>query len=188
MIKNSVIAASLFVASVSFANAAVTNGSLNFNWQGVIPADPITTGDWKFTDALGADYVPTTQMLTFQKSPDKSMLANSASNVSFFINSNTTELNKVSVYLGSNPISSGLEGSKQLTLATTTTPTNDQISIVMNGLPLQVGSAKTVDLAGVAGNQALIELSVSAKIGETSYKPGSSVSFSAPIIFAVDLK
>lgn len=53
MKKNLLITSVLAMATVSGSVlAAVTNGQLTFNWQGVVPSAPVTQSSWAFVNGL----------------------------------------------------------------------------------------------------------------------------------------
>ncbi|HDI1214986.1 TPA: Cro/Cl family transcriptional regulator [Aeromonas hydrophila] len=188
MMKKTLIAASLTLIA-GMANAAVTNGQLTFSWQGTTPAAPVVPGDFKFTDATGTDWTPSNVSLNMTTSSDGSLSMNSANNMEFFISGSgsTTALNSIKVYLGSNPVSTGFVGSKQLALATTAAPSNDQVAVLLNSQPLQVGSGNATTLNGVTGLQHQVSLSIAAKAASGSFTETTVVGFSVPVIFSVDL-
>lgn len=184
MLKHSLFALSLVAAGV--AHAAVENGSLSFNWSGTTPADPIIPASWSFTDAVGAAFTPTTTSLVMTTLPDGTLEIDSIANQSFFITSEGGTLNSVDAYLGSNPVSSGFVGAKQLALATTATPAADQVAILMNGQPLKVGAANKVSVGG-SGSQRSVDIGLAAKAAQSSFTEKTVIGFSVPVIFAVDI-
>lgn len=187
MMKKTLIAASLMLTA-GMANAAATNGSLSFNWQGTTPAAPIVAGTWKFKDAMGNDYTPATAALNFVTNSDGSLSINSATNNAFFITvEGSGTLSTIGAYLGNSPVSSGFVASKQLALSTTASPAEDQVAVLMNNQPLAVGSSNSVSVTGVSGTQKEVSLSLAAKASASSFAEKTVVGFSVPVIFAVDI-
>ncbi|WP_421335587.1 Cro/Cl family transcriptional regulator [Aeromonas veronii] len=183
MLKHSLLALTLIAGA---AQAAVENGSLNFNWQGTTPADAVVPASWKFTDAVGGDYTPTTSALNMSVGGNGVLEINSAANHSFFITATTGTLNSVDAYLGTNPVSSGFVASKQLALATSATPADDQVAILMNNQPLKVGAANKIPVGGT-GAQRSVDISLAAKAAASTFAEKSVIGFSVPVIFAVDI-
>ncbi|WP_379976408.1 Cro/Cl family transcriptional regulator (plasmid) [Edwardsiella ictaluri] len=180
------LALAALLAAPLYASAAVTNGQLTFTWQGTIPAQRLAA-DWRFTDALGADYIPAPQTLTTAvDSTDNTLTLTTTSPVTFNIQSDSV-INGISAYLASAPIAVGFKGSRQLALRDALgAPANNQILITLNNAALKVGSANAIDVVG-AGSDRPISLGLYAKVSGDGYGAGSSVSFTTPVVFAVDL-
>ncbi|AIJ07448.1 MULTISPECIES: hypothetical protein [Edwardsiella] len=177
--------AALLVAPL-YASADVTNGQLTFTWQGTIPAR-VLSGDWKFVDALGNDYVSTPQTLSTSVDADNNVNLNTSSPVTFNIKSNTGSINGITAYLASAPVATGFKGSRQLDLQeTSTAPENNKVLITINGQALKVGSSDAVTVTG-SGNDRPISLGLYAKATQDAYDAGSSVSFTTPVVFGVDI-
>lgn len=213
--KTKLIALSVLAASVVSASsmAAITDGQLDFNWQGVIPTNPITssTASWAFVDGFDNIYSPTTEQLTVKLDDKGDMTAASVKPYDFFIipvdtaklaSSNTLpaigahvdrsttatfSANGVKAYLGANPVSTGLNGGKQLTLAKDVVAKEGEVAIVLNGLPLAVGSLAAIDLNTMATKDVHVNIAFNAKANKVDVTENASINFVAPVIFSVDV-
>ncbi|AIJ07050.1 MULTISPECIES: hypothetical protein [Edwardsiella] len=173
------------LAAPLYASAVVTNGQLTFTWQGTIPAQKLAS-DWKFVDALGADFIPAPQTLTTAVDTNDKLTLTTTSPVTFYIQSDSN-INGINAYLASAPIAVGFKGSRQLALQdTAAAPGDNQVLITINGEPLKVGNSDAITVTG-AGNDRPINLGLYAKATRDAYDAGSSVSFTTPVVFAVDL-
>ncbi len=184
------------------AAGAVTNGQLTFNWQGVVPASPVTSSAWAFVDGLDIPFTPATEALNIISNTNTVDMT-AVKPTSFFIvpvktpvapgapvtRDDAATVNKINAFLGSAPVSGGFVGNKQLALATTATPTEGEVAITLNGQPLKVGSAAPLSVAPTTGGGSAtpIEISMSAKAALTDVTDGAAVSFTAPVVFAVDI-
>ncbi|EBC6662448.1 Cro/Cl family transcriptional regulator [Salmonella enterica] len=194
-------AMTLVVLSGSAA-AAATNGQLTFNWQGVVPTAPVTSGAWAFVDGLDIPFTPVTEALNIVSNA-ASVDITALKPTSFFIvpvtgpvtagvpvTRNTTgTVNSINAFLGSAPVSGGFVGNKQLNLSTATTPAVGEVAITLNGQSLKVGSASPLSVtpSAAAGSETPIEISMSAKAAPSDVTDGAAVSFTAPVVFAVDI-
>lgn len=184
--KKSILALALITAPL-LAQAAVTQGQLTFTWQGTVPAEDLASTAWKFTDALGNDYVPTPVALQSIVNEDKSLNLVTQSPASFEIRSNANNLNSVSAYLASTPANTGF--TSPLTLKTElAAPANNEVIVLLNGMPLKVGSGNSTIIENSIGNTATnMDLALYAKIANANYTPGGSVSFTTPVVFSVNI-
>ncbi|AIJ07083.1 MULTISPECIES: hypothetical protein [Edwardsiella] len=180
------LALAALLAAPLYASAVVTNGQLTFTWQGTIPAQRLAS-DWKFVDALGADFIPAPQTLTTAvDTNDNKLTLTTSSPVTFYIQSDSN-INGINAYLASAPIAVGFKGSRQLALQdTAAAPGDNQILITLNNDALKVGSANAINVVD-PGNDRPISLGLYAKVTRDGYDAGSSVSFTTPVVFAVDL-
>ncbi|EPF0242749.1 Cro/Cl family transcriptional regulator [Escherichia coli] len=192
-------ALSLAIISGS-AVSAVTTGQLTFNWQGVVPTAPVTGSGWAFVDSLDIPYSPGTEQVNIVLDDvTKSISVTGVKPYDFFIVpvtgsvtpgtavSRGTTLNNVKAYLGSAPISGGFIGNKQLALSTTDTAADGQVAVTLNGRVLKVGNvnASQVDVTG--GKESHVVIDVNAKATAADVSEGASISFTAPVVFAVDI-
>ncbi len=185
--QKTLIAASLMLIT-GMANAAVTNGSLSFNWQGTTPAAPVVASGWKFTDAVGADFTPSSAALNFATNTDGTLAINSANNIDFFVTAENGTLNSLGAYLGSAPVSSGFIASKQLALASSATPGSDEVAVLLNNQALSVGSGSSTTITGVSGKtNTPVSLGLAAKVSASNFSEKTVVGFTVPVIFAVDV-
>ncbi|MEG0007353.1 MAG: hypothetical protein RR721_08515 [Aeromonas sp.] len=125
--------------------------------------------------------------MNFTSNSDGSLSINSASNLDFFITAQNGTLNAIDAYLASAPVSSGFVSSKQLSLASSTTPGSDEVAVLLNNQALSVGSGSKTSVSSVSGNQKAISLGLVAKASASSFAEKTVVGFSVPVIFAVDL-
>ncbi|PLC60645.1 Cro/Cl family transcriptional regulator [Citrobacter sp. L55] len=200
--KNTTLVASalsLAIISVS-ASAGVTTGQLTFNWQGVVPTAPVTGTGWAFVDGLDIPYTPgTEQVNVVMDNTTKAISVTGVKPYDFFIVPVTgtitpgtavtrgTTMNTVKAYLGSEPVSGGFIGNKQLALSTTDTAADGQVSITLNGKVLKVGNVNASDVAVTDAKESHVVIDVNAKATATDVAEGSSISFTAPVVFAVDI-
>ena len=202
--KKSLFAVSvLSIAIVSgSAAAAVTTGQLNFNWQGLVPTAPVTNTAWAFVDALDMPYTPGTEQLNVVlDNTTKGLTATGVKKYDFFVVPITgaatpgtpvtrgTTLNSVKAYLGSAPVSSGFVGNKQLTLSTAAAAADGEVAITMNGTALSVGSATSTTVPVTAGTnpEAHVVIDMNAKAASADVIEGGAISFTAPVVFSVDI-
>ncbi|EBK2664553.1 Cro/Cl family transcriptional regulator [Salmonella enterica subsp. enterica serovar Enteritidis] len=192
-------ALTLMLASGS-AMAAVTNGQLTFNWQAVVPTAPVTSTAWAFVDGLDMPFVPGTEQLNITRT-GTGIKAVSLKPYDFFIvpvtgditngtpvtRDATKSLHSVNVFLGSSPVSNGLVGNKQLALSSAKEATDGQIAINVNGQPLKVGSTSPVLIGKDSDKEEHIAIEMNASVAKTDVQDGASLSFVAPVIFAVDI-
>ncbi|EAA5441615.1 Cro/Cl family transcriptional regulator [Salmonella enterica subsp. diarizonae] len=199
--KNTILASVLALTAVSgSAMAAVTTGQLTFNWQGVIPVVPVTGNAWAFVDGRDIPYIPGTEQLNISRTAT-GIKAVSGKAYDFFIVPITgtvtagtpvtrdaaKTLNSVNAFLGSNPVSGGLTGNKQLTLSTTPDAADGQIAVNINGTPLKVGSTAAVAVGKASDKEEHVVIDMNASIATADVKDGASLTFTAPVVFAVDV-
>lgn len=201
--KKKVLASALtFVLASGSAMAAVTTGQLTFNWQAVVPTAPVTSTAWAFVDGLDIPFVPGTEQLNIARTAT-GIKAVSLKPYDFFIVSvdttatitngtpvkrdTTKPLLSTKVFLGSMPVSNGLVGNKQLELSTTKDAVDGQIAINVNGKPLKVGSNAATSIGSATDHEEHIVIDMNASIPNADVKDGASLSFVAPVIFAVDI-
>lgn len=193
----STLSMAIFTGSVT---AAVTNGQLNFNWQGVVPTAPVTNTAWAFVDGLDIPYVPGTEQLNVTLDSMKDITVTGVKAYDFFVVPITgtatpgtpvtrgTTLNSVKAYLGSAPVSGGFVGNKQLKLSTANQAVAGEVAVTLNGTSLKVGSVNstTVNIS-TGANEAHVAIDLNAKAASADVAEGSSISFTAPVVFAVDI-
>ncbi|ECQ0259042.1 Cro/Cl family transcriptional regulator [Salmonella enterica] len=201
--KKKVLASALtFVLASGSAMAAVTTGQLTFNWQAVVPTAPVTSTAWAFVDGLDIPFVPGTEQLNIARTAT-GIKAVSLKPYDFFIvpvgttstitngtpvkRDTTKPLLATKVFLGSMPVSNGLVGNKQLELSTTKDAVDGQIAINVNGKPLKVGSNAATSIGSATDHEEHIVIDMNASIPNADVKDGASLSFVAPVIFAVDI-
>ncbi|EAB9740930.1 Cro/Cl family transcriptional regulator [Salmonella enterica subsp. diarizonae serovar 16:z10:e,n,x,z15] len=201
--KKKVLASALtFVLASGSAMAAVTTGQLTFNWQAVVPTAPVTSTAWAFVDGLDIPFVPGTEQLNIARTAT-GIKAVSLKPYDFFIvpvdttstitngtpvkRDTTKPLLATKVFLGSMPVSNGLVGNKQLELSTTKDAVDGQIAINVNGKPLKVGSNAATSISLATDHEEHIVIDMNASIPNADVKDGASLSFVAPVIFAVDI-
>ena len=203
--KKKLIALSILAASVVSASsmAAVTTGQLTFNWQGVIPTSPVVSSAWAFVDGLDNVFIPGTEQLRVNLDDKGDMTAVSVQPYDFFIVPvvasatsghidrdavKTFATNGIKAYLGTNPVSNGFNGDKQLTLATKALADASQVAITLNGTPLVVGSSGAIDVGmDTAKKEAHVSIELNTKVEKADITEGGSISFTAPVIFAADI-
>ncbi|EMJ9669136.1 Cro/Cl family transcriptional regulator [Salmonella enterica] len=201
--KKKVLASALtFVLASGSAMAAVTTGQLTFNWQAVVPTAPVTSTAWAFVDGLDIPFVPGTEQLNIARTAT-GIKAVSLKPYDFFIvpvdttatitngtpvkRDTTKPLLATKVFLGSMPVSNGLVGNKQLELSTAKDAVDGQIAINVNGKPLKVGSNAATSIGSATDHEEHIVIDMNASIPNADVKDGASLSFVAPVIFAVDI-
>ncbi|EBH8950668.1 Cro/Cl family transcriptional regulator [Salmonella enterica] len=201
--KKIVLASALtFVLASGSAMAAVTTGQLTFNWQAVVPTAPVTSAAWAFVDGLDIPFVPGTEQLNIARTAT-GIKAVSLKPYDFFIvpvdntatitngtpvkRDTTKPLLATNVFLGSMPVSNGLVGNKQLQLSTVKDAVDGQIAINVNGKPLKVGSNAATTIGSATDHEEHIVIDMNASIPNADVKDGASLSFIAPVIFAVDI-
>lgn len=197
-----VSALSLAIMSGS-ASAAVANGQLTLNWQGVVPTAPVAATAWAFVDALDVPYVAGTEQLNISLDTTGNLTATGVKPYSFYIvpvtgtvtagtpvtRDPTANVNDIFAYLGTEPVSGGFVGNKQLDLAAAVVPADGEVAITLNGAALKVGSADQIKVphATAAGSATNISIDLSAKVAAADFTEGTSISFTAPVVFAVDI-
>lgn len=195
------LSALLMALTAGTASAAVTTGQLTFNWQGLVPTAPVTGTGWAFVDSLDFPFTPLAGQLSIVENTAGGFTATSTAPIDFFIKpvdgavtpgtavtpSTTVPLNGIQAYLGSNPVSGGLIGNKQLTPASTPTPTPGEVALTVNGAVLAVGAGAgiPVDLTGTT--EAHVSIDINANIADGDAAEGASITFNAPVVFAVDI-
>lgn len=197
---SSALAISLMSGTVM---AAETTGQLTFTWQAVIPSAPVLSNTWAFVDSLDMPFTPGTEQLRVIKT-DSGIQAVSVKPFDFFIapvDGTTavspgnkisrpvaaTTINSVKAFLASNPVSNGLVGNEQLVLSTNKDASDNQVAINLNGSPLKVGSTNATTIGNsVSGDQHVV-IDMNAKVTTGHYDDGASISFVAPVVFAVDI-
>ncbi|EMW3788908.1 Cro/Cl family transcriptional regulator [Salmonella enterica] len=184
------------------AMAAMTTGQLTFNWQAVVPSAPVTSTTWAFVDGRDIPFVPATEQLRVTRDTS-GIKAISVAPYDFFIvpvtgdvvngtpvtraASTTSIKNPVNVYLASSPISNGLVGNKQLDLSTDAQATAGKIAINVNGKPLKVGSGSPTTIGTANAKDEHVDIDMNASISNADVADGASISFVAPVVFAVDI-
>lgn len=203
MKKNLLVVSALAMAVMSgSALAAVTNGQLTFNWQGVVPTAPVTQTNWAFVDGLDMPFAPGTEQLNIViDATTKDIKATSVKPYDFFIvpvtgnvtagtpvtRDTTATLNSVNAFLSSTPVSNGFVGNKQLTLSTAAMATAGQVAINLNGQPLKVGSTNPTSVSVSNNKEAHVSIDMNAQAVSADVAEGASLSFVAPVTFAVDI-
>ncbi|EPC4783750.1 Cro/Cl family transcriptional regulator [Salmonella enterica] len=183
------------------AMAAVTTGQLTFNWQAVVPSAPINGTGWAFVDGLDMPFAPGTEQLRISRS-DTGIEAVSVKPFDFFIVPVTGKVetgvkvtrdgaanikNPVSVYLASNPVSNGLKSNKQLALSDSKIAKAGDVAINLNGNPLKVGSLAAITIGKATDKDEHVVIDMNASISNDDVDDGASISFVAPVVFAVDI-
>ncbi|ENB2032881.1 Cro/Cl family transcriptional regulator [Salmonella enterica] len=199
MLLSSALALSVMSGS---AMAAVTTGQLTFNWQAVVPSAPVTSTTWAFVDGRDIPFVPGTEQLRVTRD-DSGIKAVSVTPYDFFIvpvdgkvvegtpvtrAADTVNIkNAVKVYLASSPVSNGLVGNKQLALSTTAQAAAGNIAINVNGTPLKIGSLAATTIGKTSDKDEHVDIDMNASIAKADVADGASISFVAPVVFAVDI-
>ncbi|EIZ7192397.1 Cro/Cl family transcriptional regulator [Salmonella enterica] len=200
MLLSSALALSVISGS---AMAAVTTGQLTFNWQAVVPSAPVTGTGWAFVDGRDFPFEPGTEQLRVTRDASGGIKAVAVSPYDFFIvpvsgdvtagtpvtrAADTSSIkNAVKVYLASSPVSSGLAGNKQLDLSTSAQAEAGKIAITVNGTPLKVGSLAATTIGATGDKDEHVDIDMNASIAKTDVVDGASISFVAPVVFAVDI-
>lgn len=200
--KKTLLTISALALMQGSALAAVTNGQLTFNWQGVVPTSPVTQTNWAFIDGLNLPFTPVTEQLNIVvDSATKDVSITSAKPYDFYIapvtgaikagtpvtrDTNAT-MNSVNAFLASTPVSKGFVGNKQLILSGQAKATTGQVAINLNGQPLKVGSTSPTTITVNNNKEAHITMEVNAAADAASVNEGASLSFVAPVTFAVDI-
>ncbi|WP_336285973.1 Cro/Cl family transcriptional regulator [Citrobacter arsenatis] len=203
MKKNLLAVSALALAVMSgSAMAAVTNGQLTFNWQGVVPSAPVTQTTWAFVNGLDIPFIPSTEQLNIVvDTTTKDIKATSLKPYDFYIvpvtgavtpgtpvtRDATAVINSVNAFLSSVPVSNGFVGNKQLALSTTQMATVGQVAINLNGQPLKVGSTSPTSVSVSNDKEAHISIDMNAHAASVDVAEGASLSFTAPVTFAVDI-
>ncbi|WP_068870588.1 fimbrial protein [Edwardsiella tarda] len=186
--KKSILALALITTPL-LAQAAVTQGQLTFTWQATVPATEILSTSWKFTDATGNDYTPSVIALQASIDDNNSLNLVTQSPATFEIRSSraSNNLNLISAYLANVPNGTGIIS--PLTLKTTlAAPSDDEVVVVLNGQALKSGSSNAVTIQSTVNNTAAsMSLALYAKVSSGNYTPSSSISFSTPVIFSVNV-
>lgn len=198
MLLSSALALSVISGS---AMAAVTTGQLTFNWQAVVPSAPVTSSAWAFVDGRDIPFIPGTEQLRVTRD-DSGIKAVSVTPYDFFIvpvtgditdgtpvtrAADTVSLKSVNVYLASSPVSNGLVGNKQLDLSTDAQAGEGKIAININGKPLKVGASNPTLIGSATDKDEHVDIDMNASIAKADVADGASISFVAPVIFAVDI-
>lgn len=198
MLLSSALALSVISGS---AMAAVTTGQLTFNWQAVVPSAPVTSSAWAFVDGRDIPFIPGTEQLRVTRDAS-GIKAVSVNPYDFFIvpvtgsvedgkpvtrAADTASLKSVNVYLASSPVSNGLVGNKQLDLSTDAQAAAGKIAININGKPLKVGASNPTQIGAATDKDEHVDIDMNASIAKADVADGSSISFVAPVIFAVDI-
>ncbi|SPW25479.1 PCF8775 [Edwardsiella tarda] len=186
--KKSILALALITAPL-LAQATVTQGQLTFTWQATVPTVDILSTSWKFTDATGNDYTPSVIALQASIGNDNSLDLVTQSPATFEIRNAraSNNLNSISAYLASVPNGTGIIS--PLTLKTTlAAPSDNEVVVVLNDQALKSGSSNAVTIQNNINNtSATMSLALYAKVAQNNYTPGSSISFSTPVIFSVNV-
>ncbi|ELW0416423.1 Cro/Cl family transcriptional regulator [Salmonella enterica] len=198
MLLSSALALSVISGS---AMAAVTTGQLTFNWQAVVPSAPVTSSAWAFVDGRDIPFIPGTEQLRVTRDAS-GIKAVSVNPYDFFIvpvtgsvedgkpvtrAADTSSLKSVNVYLASSPVSNGLVGNKQLDLSTDAQAAAGKIAININGKPLKVGASNPTQIGAASDKDEHVDIDMNASIAKADVADGASISFVAPVIFAVDI-
>ncbi|EEF9634122.1 Cro/Cl family transcriptional regulator [Salmonella enterica] len=199
MLLSSALALSVISGS---AMAAATTGQLTFNWQAVVPSAPVTSSAWAFVDGQDIPFVPGTGQLRVTRDTS-GIKAVSVNPYDFFIVPVTgsvedgkpvtraaaaTVIKSVNVYLAGSPVSNGLVGNKQLDLSTEAQAAAGKIAININGKPLKVGASNPTKISSTATDKdEHVDIEMNASIAKADVADGASISFVAPVIFAVDI-
>ncbi|EBS5580250.1 Cro/Cl family transcriptional regulator [Salmonella enterica subsp. enterica serovar Newport] len=204
LLAMSVLGLAVVSGSAMAAGATVTNGQLTFNWQGVVPTAPVTQTTWAFVDGLDMPFTPGTEQLNIVVDPTtKNITATSVKPYDFFIvpvdatstitpgtpvkRDPTASLNKVEAFLSSTPVSNGFVGNKQLALSTTPVATDGEVAVTLNGQLLKVGSTNPTNVTVSNAKEAHVVIDMNAKAVAADVKEGASLSFVAPVTFAVSI-
>ncbi|MGY0151825.1 fimbrial protein [Edwardsiella tarda] len=186
--KKSILALALITAPL-LAQATGSQGQLTFTWQATVPATEILSTSWKFTDATGNDYTPSVIALQASIDDNDSLNLVTQSPATFEIRSSraSNNLNSISAYLANVPNGTGIIS--PLTLKTTlAAPSDDEVVVVLNGQALKSGSSNAVTIQSTVNNTAAsMSLALYAKVSLGNYTPSSSISFSTPVIFSVNV-
>lgn len=161
--------------------AASKDGNLNFNFQGTIPAKPVTPGDWSFVTLAGTAYNPTSINLA----------AVAQSNGGYDLETSSPEVFAVKVTAGAFTASSKI----QATLSSTSVSGSGLIgdtaalipSVKINGVTL-TSAAQDVLTPAAGATQATMSLTSSLEIPAANVNPtGGNVSTTSAIIFSADV-
>lgn len=189
--RKQLLALTLTLLSASLSSqAAVSNAQLSFSWVGTVPPATVAGSGWKFTDLLGNDFVPRAQTLQVITDADQKVNFITSQPVVFNLTSNNTNnLNRLDAYLAGQPNVTGLVGNKQLALTQTfTAPGDDEMLVSLNQQALKVGDTNKVQIASCASSTSCtVGLMLHAKVTQGNVAHGSTVNFTTPVVFAVDL-
>lgn len=175
-----VLLSGLVLSGIGGATAATTVGNLNFTFQGVVPASPVTPASWSFVDVAGTAYVPTTVSLSAAKQTDGSYILATSSPVNFGIKVSSGSTFTTSTNIGAALISTSVSGSGIEGSASSLTP-----SVVINGTTLTTSNAT---VAPASGSQVNLALTLSLPIPKASISAaGGGVSVAASVVFSVDI-
>lgn len=186
------------------AMAATETGSLTFNWQAVVPSAPVNGTSWAFVDAQDIPFIPASELLKIKRESNGNIQVNSLKPFEFFIapvkgevtsgkpvtRDGTKTIASVKAFLASTPISNGLVGSQQLNLGAGVKAAAGEISVVVNGQPLQLGVENPVEVVKsgtAAGKEARVTVDMNANIQKDKVIDGAGISFNAPVIFTVEI-
>ncbi|EFT4510252.1 Cro/Cl family transcriptional regulator [Salmonella enterica subsp. enterica serovar Stanley] len=185
------------------AMAATETGSLTFNWQAVVPSAPVNGTSWAFVDAQDIPFIPASELLKIKRESNGNIQVNSLKPFEFFVvpvssipsdgtpvvRDGAKTISSVKAFLASTPISNGLVGSQQLNLGTDVKAKAGEISVVVNGQPLQLGVENPVEVVSSAaqGKGARVTVDMNANIQKDKVIDGAGISFNAPVIFTVDI-
>ncbi|EDZ6276110.1 Cro/Cl family transcriptional regulator, partial [Salmonella enterica] len=174
---------------------------LTFNWQGVVPAAPVNSDAWAFVDGLDIPYTPGTEQLNILVDPaTKDASIASVKPYDFFIvpvtgpvtpgvavTRGAGPMNNMKAFLATNPISGGFVSNKQLAPAAGPQAVNGEVAVTLNGQIMKVGSTNAVTITPTAATEAHVLVDINAKAASADVQEGASVSFTAPVIFSVDI-
>lgn len=172
------LTAALFGVS-SYALAAPTEGNLNFSFQGVIPAEPSSPGEWGFFDTSGGEYRPGNISLSGSKLSDGSY--------QFLMDS--PEIFYIKPKSGAFTASSNIQATLAATSLSGTGLTGDTSTIIpsinINGETLS-NSAQSIGAA--TGGQVRIALTGNVVIPVANINTkGGNMTMTSAIIFSADI-
>ncbi|EUD07270.1 hypothetical protein [Providencia alcalifaciens] len=199
--KTKLIALAALIMSTT-SMAAVTTGELRFSWEGQVPTAPIVGSGWAFVNGSDIPYTPSVEQLNMSLDSTGKLTAVSAKPYEFFIvpvtgtptpgqpvnKDDAKTFNEIQAYLGSTPVSAGFAQNKQLQLSEQAIANDGQVSITLNGTPLKVGAQNPTPVTRSGNNKSgQVSIQLNAKAASTDITEGASVTFTAPVVFSVNI-
>ncbi|MEQ5127439.1 hypothetical protein ABN225_11635 [Providencia alcalifaciens] len=179
-LKTTVTAIALLFSAGSMAVESTL--PIQFQWQGIIPLAPTTTGSWKYVDPVtGADYVASMGVLDISGGSVKRVLPTP---VQIGLKANTggtfTASTNIKAFLATQPTYVGLTGT-----APAATPT-----IYVNGVTLVEGAANAVTVGNTGATPSnIIPLTITGngQLAAGTYSDGDAVILTASLMMTADI-
>ncbi len=177
LIATAVTLGTVLISSSAFS--AITDGNLNFSFQGFIPPKVITPGSWEFVDISGASYTPSTLSLSTSEDGSGGYSMSLSSPEVFAIKASKGS------FTSANPIQATLAASSVSGSALTGDTSVLETKININGQSLS-STAATIPVSTLETR--VLTLTADLDIPAANVSPlGGTVVASSAIIFSVDI-